>query len=148
MAALSVQDLFRCVHLNVDGEVPWGKNVPVDRCGVYVISIIEPVDVPEEFRARWSPGETIIYIGRTARTLRRRLQEFYRHKHGDKRPHRGGQDILKIPVGKTVHYAATDDCKDIEARMIEAFERHTGGRKPFGNVKKPGLRASRRKAAR
>ena len=40
----------------------------------------------------WLPDEVILYVGQTtSRTLRHRLQQFYRHRLGDRSPHAGGQ---------------------------------------------------------
>ena len=64
--------------------------------------------------------------------LDRRLRQFYRHRYGDRSPHRGGQDILLLGCEKRVIWAAVDDRHQSEDRLIESFCA-VHGRRPFGN---------------
>jgi hypothetical protein len=100
---ITVLDIFRVVRL--------------EPCGPYVVVSAD--------------GE-VVYVGRTRRALRKRLREFYRHRYGDKRPHRGGQAILLLTRPLLVYWAATNDWEAAEDTMIEHF-RSAAGRLPFGN---------------
>ena len=60
------------------------------------------------------------------------MREFYKHRYGEKRPHSGGQAILKFASSLWVYWAPTDACADAEDKMIEQF-RKLVGRLPYGN---------------
>jgi hypothetical protein len=133
---LSVEQLFTQARLDPGGNTTWGQSVVEHGPGVYVISIADPSSVkldslPEHERQHWNPQESIIYIGRSAR-LSRRLRQFYKHKYGEKSPHRGGQAILCLHCEKHIHFAAVKDYAGAERRLLEIFEKESG-RKPFGN---------------
>ena len=73
-----------------------------------------------------TPPEMVVYIGRTKRALARRLREFYRHRYGDKRPHRGGQEVLRLPGERWVYWCATEDPRQVETALLDAFVTQTG----------------------
>src|SRR5579864_467145 len=103
--AVSVAKLFEFAGLHPCGPVEWKqKNVDENRPGIYVVALVaeahelcENVDVEYldvAIAKRWLKSQPVVYIGRTKRSLKLRIGEFYRHLWGNKRPHRGGQDIL------------------------------------------------------
>ena len=77
-------------------------------------------------------GQVVLYVGRTRRSLRRRISEFYKHKYGDRRPHRGGQEVIPFAAELYVYWAATEEPALAENLMIERF-RHLVGRIPYAN---------------
>jgi hypothetical protein len=85
-----------------------------------VITSAEPPDL-----------QTIVYIGRS-KHLSKRLGQFYRHKYGERSPHRGGQEILNLPGKRLVYWAAVADYAGTENIMLDAF-RSVAGVWPFGN---------------
>lgn len=119
---VTLEELFSAAQLSSGGTVNWGEAIPEAGPGVYVVSLAD---------GYWNEGESIIYIGRTAR-LARRLRQFYRHRHGDPSPHKGGEAILQLSAPKRIHWAVAETHADAENRLIEAF-RVKVGRMPFGN---------------
>lgn len=135
---LAVDQLFRGASIAFCGPVPWGTAIPERGPGVYVVALADgttcgprPGDLGEEELARWVAGEQVVYIGRS-KHLRRRLGEFYRHKHGDRRPHRGGQGIKLLALPLQVYWAAAKDYPGAEQRLLDIFRAHAGCY-PFGN---------------
>jgi hypothetical protein len=118
------------------GPVPWETAIPETASGVYVVTLVDPKNVTLENlsaldRLRWNIDEEVIYIGR-GKHLRRRVRQFYCHKHGNPSPHRGGQAIKLLVEPKQVYWAVAENYPDAEHELIEAF-RGTVGALPFGN---------------
>ena len=145
--SLTVRSLFHCAGLKPSGPVPWNIAVEDRLPGVYVVALVGDADLPgaaiditnlpQGEAARWIPGAPVVYIGRARRSLRRRISQFYRHEHGDPRPHRGGQAVLLLPeASRWVFWAPTEASVEAERIMIETFMAHAGGRLPFANRKK------------
>jgi hypothetical protein len=134
-AALSVGELLTAARLSLSGSCEWDVQTPERGSGVYLITI-DPLAVslaalPETLLPRWNRGQEIVYIGRGV-NLRRRLSQFYRHTVGHPRPHRGGEDILRVTARKTVFWVKTDQHADAERRLMESFKSRVGSM-PFGN---------------
>jgi hypothetical protein len=108
MEPLAVEELLARAGLTSAGSASWGEPVREQGSGVYVITC----------SGREQP---IVYIGRTRRAIGRRLREFYRHLQGDRRPHRGGDDILLLPGQLSVVRALAEDCAAAKARLIAGF---------------------------
>jgi len=115
---MTVAGLFKAVALQRRGPIRWGKPVPEHRPGVYVITK--------------SPGNRVVYIGRTDSSLAKRIGQFYRQKLEAKSPHRGGQYILRSKKPKRVYWSPTANSRAAEAQMLAAFEEREG-RLPLGN---------------
>jgi hypothetical protein len=133
---VTIEELFGAARVLSGGLVNWGESIPETDSGVYVVSLANPShfqisSVRYGEREYWNDGESIIYIGRAAR-LSRRLRQFYRHRHGDSSPHRGGEAVLLLDAPKLIHWAAVADYAGAESRLIEAFKARVG-RMPFGN---------------
>ena len=103
---MTVEDLFGSAGLLPCGPVAWGQPCPERRKGIYVVVI----------------DSEIVYIGRTKRPLARRIREFYLHKYGDKRPHHGGQEVLKMPDARLVYWCAAESPTEAETKMLDAFK--------------------------
>jgi hypothetical protein len=134
---VTIEELFAEAKIDITGKVDWGTPIRDSAPGVYVISLADPsmfrIDLlPVGERAYWVPDESIIYIGRAAR-LSVRLDQFYRHRRGERSPHSGGQNILWLEQAKLVHWASFSDYADAEHRLISIFQAKTAGHMPFGN---------------
>lgn len=71
----------------------------------------------------WLPDENVIYVGQTERALVQRTREFYSHKLGNPRPHRGGSWIktLRTDTPIHIHFAACSDPVSVEEKMLRVF---------------------------
>jgi hypothetical protein len=103
---MTVAQLFGAAGLSPFGPVAWGTPCDERVAGVYAVVI----------------DDDVVYIGRAGRSLRRRLGEFYRHRYGDRRPHRGGQELLKMSGVREIFWCATNDARGAETQMLRAFE--------------------------
>ena len=121
MSTITPERLLAQSALELSGEVEWNAPVPESGPGVYIITVTNPP----------SSERRVVYIGR-AKSLRRRLRQFYRHKYGATAPHRGGQEILTLAGQKTVYWAQTNAYAEAERAMLEAFKAETGTW-PHGN---------------
>jgi transcription elongation factor GreA len=112
--------LLRSVGLLADGPTVWGRPVPAQGPGVFVIELPEPkATAPVELTrvgkwiervdtlrldgerpssralaarlaAFWLPSQTVLYIGATDASIGRRVAAIARTELGDRRPHSGG----------------------------------------------------------
>ncbi|MDE0717032.1 MAG: hypothetical protein OXH64_03730 [Rhodospirillaceae bacterium] len=82
-----------------------------------------PSDIAKRLGDFWLPDESILYIGKTGRLLKRRIGEYYRTPLGARKPHRGGHWIKTLSVldETFVHYIETPNAGDTEERLLEAF---------------------------
>lgn len=144
---ISVKELFDAVGLPAFGPVSWGQTVNEERPGVYVIagavnpserfSCVVPPGLPPLVESRWLRGQNVLYVGQTTRSIMTRIKEFYRHRHGARGPHKGGQDLkLLTNYPLNVYWSPTDHSAEAERRMIEEFVNVTN-HLPFGNLKYP-----------
>lgn len=86
----------------------------------------------------WHPTETILYIGQTGSTLKKRIGAYYRTPLGDRKPHSGGhwlKTLQNLP-DLYVHYAASDNPVGDEAKMLAYFKQQAG-EIPFANLEGP-----------
>lgn len=113
-------ELLKSVGLRPDGPVLWGRPVPADAPGVYLIELPEPLAtapieatrvgkwierVPElrldgerptfkallaRLQSFWLPGQTIVYLGSSPGTVGGRVGALRRTPLGDARPYAGG----------------------------------------------------------
>lgn len=118
--APSATDLLKAVGLRPDGPVLWGRPVPADRPGVYLVELPEPhasapieatrvgkwiERVPElrldgerptfrtlmaRLQSFWLPGQTVLYIGAANGTVGGRVASLRKTPLGDRRPYAGG----------------------------------------------------------
>jgi hypothetical protein len=141
--SLTVSTLFKRIALSPLGPVRWGKPIPDESPGVYVIALsadakASTCDIDADYletseRFRWIPNQPIIYIGQATRqTLATRLRQFYRHKYGAKSPHRGGQALKLLKCDLWVYWSPCENPLGCESLMLELFKKHTG-QLPFAN---------------
>ena len=139
---ITVAEVFGAASLKPHGPVRWLEMVAESSPGVYVVAVVAEHDagceglnvnyLPSEALGRWIAGQPVVYIGRTRRAISRRLQEFFYHKHGNRGPHRGGQDVKFLLCPLWVFWCPTPDPAQAENRMIEAFKKRVG-QLPFAN---------------
>ena len=86
----------------------------------------------------WLPQETIVYMGMTTRSLRKRLRQFYRHQLGNRSPHSGGQwlKILSPKTDLSVFVAESRQPQNDEDSFLRYFHEHCN-QYPFANLKGP-----------
>ena len=154
---LTVTEAFRNAKLSPSKPVRWEtletciSDLPQSK-GVYVVARVgdpnlgcEVCDLPFRYplppnlvldfeyeRQRWLSNEPVLYIGGTTRTVRERVREFYVHKVGEKRPHKGGEVVKLLACDEWVYWSPADDPEDSELVMICAF-RNKVGQLPFAN---------------
>jgi hypothetical protein len=142
--ALTISELCQVAGIIPAPPVRWGASVTERRSGVYFIArahdscvLSDAISAPTtDMRciATWLPHEPVLYIGK-ATSLRKRLDQFYRHKYGARSPHRGGQrlKLLTILDDLWVHWAVCESPRDVEARLLRHFKAKVG-RLPFANI--------------
>lgn len=146
-------DLIRDLGLSVDGPVLWGQPVRSRAAGLFVVEASAPSDsaaldfravrdwvervpslmvdgkrpTPNELEDRlsafWLPGQTILYIGRTTKSLGPRVAAAYATRLGDRRPHAGGHWLkaLRGLERLRVWWTETDAPEEYEDGLVSAF---------------------------
>jgi transcription elongation factor GreA len=149
----SAADQLRSIGLEVDGPTRWGQKPTSRKPGIFVVETPEPSDslsvdideirrwlerVPDlrmdgqrptqstladRLRSFWVPGQTALYVGRTAKSLSARVASLYATELGHARPHPGGYwlKVLREPARLRLWWAETDAPEEYEDVFIEAF---------------------------
>ena len=143
-------DVMRALGLFVDGPVRWGSPVPSRAPGVFIVELpggLEraPIDnmavvrwldrVPglrldgEPTTAQalgrrlaefWLPGEPILYVGRSMRSIGARVAALYATPLGDAKPHPGGhwlKALADLP-NLRIWWAETDAHEEYEDALL------------------------------
>lgn len=157
---ISVSEALAASGLEHGGVVQWGRDVPLDVPGVYVISSSSDLHdqvgsvhhyTPDagafahlrrlcpsvtldgrpasdkELATRigrfWIPDEAILYIGLAGTSVRKRTNQYYRTSIGERAPHAGGWWLKTLANldDLFVHFAAGDEPKIAEAKMLRRF---------------------------
>ncbi|MBA2254716.1 MAG: hypothetical protein H0W07_06355, partial [Chloroflexi bacterium] len=145
--------LLRSVGLEPDGPVLWGTPVASRVPGVLVVEYPQPLEtapldtvalrrwiegVPtlrmddrrptvNELAARlgafWLPGQTVLYIGHSARSLGGRIAALYATGLGERRPHPGGHWLraLRSIERARIWWADTDAPEEYADALLTAF---------------------------
>lgn len=140
---MTVTEIFAAAGLQPCGPVLWKEQVPETSEGIYVVALVEEAGarlecpvygdyLPPGEKQRWLPTEPVVYIGQTRGRLTGRLEQFYRHIHGCKSPHRGGQAVKLLRCRLWVYWSPTTNPKNYEQIMLDAFEKQVG-QLPFAN---------------
>jgi hypothetical protein len=90
-------------------------------------------ELAECLRRWWFPSETVLYIGQTTKdTIGQRVDAFYRHVLGNRRPHRGGHwlKVLRSDASLRVWWAETDEPGQDEGRLLAGFRARLLRRRP------------------
>lgn len=161
-------DLLRSLGLLPDGPVLFGQPLPSTQPGVYLVewpgleahapldharlrAWLERVETlrldgqrptPHELAVRlgryWLAEQSIVYIGQTARSLRRRLGDLAATPLGARRPYAGAYWLQTLrDLGRTrVWWAETDAPEEYEDALLDAFGAAAGapGTLPFANL--------------
>jgi len=140
---LTVMEVFNEATLAPKGPVQWGTAIPDKKPGVYVVALTEDAnastcEIDADYleaseQQRWIANQPIVYIGQTTgQTLVKRVAQFYRHKHGAKSPHRGGQAVKLLRCDLWVYWSPCANPRGCERIMLDAFIKRTG-KLPFAN---------------
>jgi transcription elongation factor GreA len=146
-------DLLRSVGLDVDGPARWGTKPSSRAPGIFAVETPTPSDsapvdidlvrrwlerVPElrldgerptqsslaaRLREFWLPGQTLLYLGRTSKSLSARVASLYATELGHARPHPGGHWLktLRDQPRLRIWWAETDAPEEYEDELVEAF---------------------------
>jgi transcription elongation factor GreA len=144
---------MRSLGLDVDGPVRWGQQPPTRAAGIFVVESAVPSDSPgiDSDRLRrwiervpsmrldgdtptpttlarrlasfWVPGATLLYVGRSGRSLAGRVGALYATELGFRRPHAGGQWLktLREASRLNVWWAETEAPEEYEDALLDAF---------------------------
>jgi len=146
-------ELLRSIGLEVDGPTRWGMKPTSRTSGIFVVELPEPSEhiaidvdevrrwiervpdlrldgerptqsvVAERMRSFWAPGQSLLYVGRTAKSLSARVASLYATELGHARPHSGGHwlKVLRDQSRLRLWWAETDAPEEYEDVLIEAF---------------------------
>lgn len=80
-------------------------------------------ELSERIGSFWIPDTAILYIGLAGTSVRKRVNQYYITRIGQRSPHAGGwwlKTLLDLE-SLFVHYAAAEDPKSVEAMMLRTF---------------------------
>ncbi|MET4135383.1 hypothetical protein [Pseudarthrobacter sp. PvP090] len=80
-------------------------------------------ELSERIGAFWIPDSAILYVGLAGTSVRKRVNQYYITRIGQRSPHAGGWWLKTLADLETlfVHYAASDAPKSKEALMLKTF---------------------------
>ena len=145
--------LMRSLGLDVDGPARWGSLLPSQAPGVFVVETDAPLAeapidltairrwlerVPDlrldgerptpnalaqRLAAFWIAGQSLLYVGRTSKSLAGRVAALYATELGHRRPHAGGHWLktLRDPARLRLWWAVTDASEEYEDALLGAF---------------------------
>jgi transcription elongation factor GreA len=166
---ISGRDLLRSNGLSVEGPVLWGRPVLGGGPGVFIVELPEPqhtvsIDptairqwlerAPDlllhgkhpsvgELQSRlasfWLPGQVILYIGSSQKSVAARLAGMYKTPLGERRPQPAGYWLKVLrDLGKArIWWAPATDPELYEDTLIEQFVKAAGAL-PFAVLTAPG----------
>ncbi len=168
--------MMRALGLLVDGPRVWGTPVSGRAPGIFVAELPAapdqaPLDhhairrwldhvpdltldgaqpAPAALAARlaefWLPGEPVLFVGRSARSVSQRLAAIYATPLGDDRPSALAYWLKTLSALRDVRvwWAATDAHEEYEDALLEEVATRNDGRLPFANLASPsrGTRAT------
>jgi transcription elongation factor GreA len=175
MSPLAGSELMRSLGLEVDGPAAWKAAAPGRGPGVFIVELSAPVDeapvdtealrrwldrvpalrldgarpTPHQLAKRlaefWLPGEQILYVGRSRKTVASRVAAMYGTPLGDDKPNPGGHWLMALyGMSKArLWWATTDAHEEYEdellARLASGFELDDETRQrtlglPFANL--------------
>ena len=150
---LTAQALLRQVGLLADGPVRWEQPALGRGPGVFVVetpdpSATAPIDIvavrawlervpslrldgarpdagalADRLRSYWLPGQPVLYVGRTSKSLGGRILALHRTPLGDRQPHSGGHWLRTLTglAGFRIWWAETDAPEEAEDALIGAI---------------------------
>lgn len=91
-----------------------------------------------ELEKEWVEGTSIMYIGKTDNSLRKRLRAYLSFGRGNDVAHRGGRSIWQLPesgelmiVWKAIN--ENESARELESSMLSMFKLEHDFRLPFAN---------------
>lgn len=167
--------LFRDVGLLADGPGVWGRPISTAGPGVYIVELPDPPDkAPLEMTrvgkwlervpgllldgerptsrallgvlaGAWLPGEPVLYVGATSRSIGSKLVSLFGQVPGDPRPHPDGQWLHLLLAGSIskarVWWASTDAPEEYLDALLDLFSAtNAAGALPWANTRSPGGR--------
>jgi transcription elongation factor GreA len=162
-------DLMRSLGLLVHGPQVWATPPSGRAPGVFVVELPAsperaPIDsgavrrwlehvpqltldgsrpAPPALAARlaefWLPGEPVLFVGRSSRSVGQRLAAIYATPLGDARPSALGYWLKTLSVLRHIRvwWAATDAHEEYEDALLEEIAARNDGRLPFANLASP-----------
>jgi transcription elongation factor GreA len=162
-------DLMRSLGLLVHGPRLWEARIPAREPGVFIAELPAasehaPIDaaalrkwlerVPaltldgeqptastlsSRLAEFWLPGEPVLFVGRSSRSVGQRLAAVYATPLGDARPSALGYWLKTLSVLRDVRvwWAATDAHEEYEDALLEEVAARNDGRLPFANLASP-----------
>lgn len=150
---LTAQALLRQVGLLADGPVRWDQSALSRAPGVFLVETPDPAAtapieiaavrawlerVPslrmdgarpdagalaDRLRSYWLPGQHVLYVGRTSKSLGGRILALYRTPLGDRQPHAGGHWLRTLTgyTGFRVWWAETAAPEEAEDAIVSAI---------------------------
>ena len=174
-------DLLRALGLLVDGPARWGNPVASRRPGIFVVELpggadaapidivavrrwvervsdmlvdgvaATPATVARRLEAFWLPAEPVLYVGRSARAIGRRIAMMYDTPLGDPQPYSGGHWLktlsnlpnLRVWWAETSAHEEFEDAllSEVASRSAEAASTTLPDPSivlPFANLSMPG----------
>lgn len=160
------RELMQGLGLYVDGPARWGRPVPSRSPGIFVVELPggaadPPIDyaavrrwvervpgmtidgepaTPQALAARlrtfWLPGEPMLYVGRSAKTMGGRMAAIVATPLGDARPSAAANWLKALTVqdGLRVWWAETEAHEEYEDALLSQVAERNEGRLPFGNL--------------
>ncbi len=151
--APTAADQLRSIGLEVDGPVRWGTQPSSRTAGIFVVEAIEPapsahIDIDEvrrwlervpslrmdgerptqstlaaRLRSYWLPQQTLLYVGRTSKSMAGRVSSLYATELGHSQPHPGGHWLKALRGHDKLRlwWAETDAPEEYEDALIAAF---------------------------
>jgi transcription elongation factor GreA len=167
-------ELLRSLGLTVDGPARWGSAVASRAPGIIVVELpggadAAPIDLlalrrwldrvpsltldgerptPQVFQRRlaqdWLPGQPVLFVGRSTRSIGARLSAIYATTLGDAKPNSSGHWLKTLAnLGELrVWWAETPAFEEYEDALLEAL-----GATPWANNSLPGTLRSEAESA-
>ena len=149
----SAASLLQSLDLLADGPVLWGQPVRSRAPGIFLVEMATReqsaliditamrtwvervpglqldghVPTPNELAARlssfWLPGQTVLYVGRTSKSLGARTAAMFQTPLGDRRPHAGGHwlQTLQDFGALRVWWSETEAPEEYEDAVVSAI---------------------------
>ena len=151
--SLNAHAILRSLDLMIDGPVRWGQPVRSRASGIFLVELPsadalapldiiairawlarvpsfqldgvrpEPAAIADRIRRYWLPGQQVLYVGRTSKSLSARVAALYNTPLGDRRPHSGGHWLktLKPVDSLRIWWAETDAPEEYEDATFAAI---------------------------
>jgi hypothetical protein len=80
-------------------------------------------DLKDNLSRFWLADEPILYIGKTRASLKKRVEQYYKTRLGDSKPHAGGHWLKTLSVldNLYVYWAITSEPEHFEGDLLKTF---------------------------